>query len=149
MNRTDLISFLRAQKWAVQASTGPGGAPQAAVIGAAVSERLELVFDTLGDTRKAVNLRANPLIALVVGWDDGQTVQLEGMADQPAGDDLVRLKRVYFDKFPDGVEREAWPNITYFRVLPRWIRYSDFRNDPPVISTWSGDSLRDLLTAPR
>jgi uncharacterized pyridoxamine 5'-phosphate oxidase family protein len=149
MNRTDLVTFLRAQKWAVQASTGPGGAPQAAVIGVAVTDGLELVFDTLGDTRKAANLRANPLIALVVGWDDGQTVQLQGMADEPTGDDLVRLKRVYLDKFPDGVAREALPNITYFRVFPSWIRHSDFRSEPPVVLTWSEDTLRDLMSAPR
>jgi hypothetical protein len=149
MNRTDLVTFLRAQKWAVQASTGPGAAPQAAVIGVAVTDRLEVVFDTLGDSRKAANLRANPLIALVVGWDDEQTVQLEGMADEPTGDDLARLKRTYFDKFPDGVQREALPRITYFRVFPQWVRYSDFRSDPPVISSWSGDNFRDLMTAPR
>jgi hypothetical protein len=148
MNRTDLITFLRAQKWAVQASTAPDGAPQAAVIGVAVTDRLELVFDTLGDTRKAVNLRANPLIALVVGWDDGQTVQLQGMADEPTGDDLARLKRAYFEKFPDGLEREALPKITYFRVFPQWVRYSDFRCNPPIILTWSADDFRALMRAP-
>jgi general stress protein 26 len=149
MNRTDLVTFLRAQKWAVQASTARDGAPQAAVIGLAVTDRLELVFDTVGDTRKAANLRANPAIALVVGWDEGQTVQLEGMADEPAGDELARLKRTYFDKFPDGTEREAWPGITYFRVFPHWVRYSDFRGATPIILTWTGDTLRELMTAPR
>ena len=149
MNRTDLITFLHEQKWAVQASIGPGSALQAAVIGVAVTDRLELVFDTLGDTRKAANLRANPLIALVVGWDDGQTVQLQGMVDEPTGADLVRLKRVYFAKFPDGVARESWPQITYFRVFPNWVRYSDFRSDPPVVLTWSGETFFDLMNAPR
>ena len=149
MNRTDLIMFLHEQKWAVQASVGPGSAPQAAVIGVAVTDRLELVFDTLGDTRKAANLRANPLIALVVGWDDGQTVQLQGMADEPTDAELARLKRVYLAKFPDGVARETLPQITYFRVFPNWVRYSDFRSDPPVILTWSGETFFDLMNAPR
>jgi hypothetical protein len=61
----------------------------------------------------------------------------------------VRLKGAYFDKFPDGVGRETWPNITYFRVFPNWVRYSDFRRARPAISTWSGESFRDLMTAPR
>jgi hypothetical protein len=149
MDRTDLLAFLRAQKWAVQASSGRDGNPQAAVIGVALTDRLEIVFDTLGDTRKATNLRANPLIALVIGWDDGQTVQLEGMADEPTGDELLRLKRAYLEKFPDGVEREGLPGITYFRVFPMWIRYSDFRGAKPTILTWSGDAFRAFMTAPR
>ena len=146
MNRTDLLSFLRAQKWAVQASVNLA-APQAAVIGVAVTDRLEIVFDTLAETRKVTNLRANPLVALVIGWDEGQTVQIEGMADEPTGDELARLKRVYFSKFPDGYERERWPGITYFRVFPHWIRFSDFRGEAPLVATWSGDSFREMMGA--
>lgn len=133
MNRTDLIAFLRAQKWAVEASVSEAGAPQAAVIGVAVSDELELVFDTVTDTRKARNLRANPQVALVIGWDDGKTAQIQGTADEPTGDDLARLKKVYFAKFPDGIDREAWPDIAYFRVRPTWVRFSDFTTDPPTV----------------
>ncbi|HEX7450933.1 MAG TPA: pyridoxamine 5'-phosphate oxidase family protein, partial [Polyangiaceae bacterium] len=63
------------------------GAPQAAVVGYAVSDDLELVFDTLGSTRKAHNLRRDSRVALVVGWDDDQTVQIEGIADEPCGEE--------------------------------------------------------------
>ena len=127
MNRAELLAFLRRHRYAVQASSAPDGSPQAAVIGVAVTDELELVFDTLGTTRKAENLRADPRIALVVGWDEEQTVQLEGVADEPQGAELARLKAVYFARFPDGPERESWPDITYFRVKPSWARYSDFR----------------------
>jgi general stress protein 26 len=127
MNRRELLAFLRRHRYAVQATTAGDGAPQAAVIGIAVSPELEIVFDTLGTSRKAANLRRDPRIALVVGWDEEQTVQLEGVADEPFGDELSRLKRVYFDAFPDGPEREQWPDITYVRVRLRWARYSDFR----------------------
>jgi pyridoxine/pyridoxamine 5'-phosphate oxidase len=127
MNSAELLGFLRQHRNAVQASTALSGAPQAAVIGIAVTDELELVFDTLGTTRKAQNLRRDPRIALVVGWDDEQTVQLEGMADEPTGDELARLKRVYFARFPDGPARESWPHITYFRVRIHWAVYSDFR----------------------
>src|SRR5262245_16493411 len=121
MTRAELITFVRAQQWAVVASAGPTGAPQAAVVGAAVTDELELVFDTLGSTRKAANLAREPRIAVVIGWDDAQTVQLEGIADQPAGAELARLQRAYFARFPDGPDRLAWPGITYFRVRPTWI----------------------------
>jgi hypothetical protein len=41
------------------------------------------------------------------------------------------LKELYFESFPDGRERQAWPGITYIRTRPRWIRYTDFNQDPP------------------
>jgi pyridoxine/pyridoxamine 5'-phosphate oxidase len=75
MTRAELLAFIRRHRYAVQASTHDSGAPQAAVIGIAISDELELVFDTLGTSRKARNLRRDPRIALVVGWDEEQTVQ--------------------------------------------------------------------------
>jgi PPOX class probable F420-dependent enzyme len=127
VTRAELLAFIRRHRYAVQASTAPDGAPQASVVGIAVSDQLEIVFDTLGTTRKARNLRQDPRVALVVGWDDEQTVQLEGRADEPTGAELARLKGVYFEAFPDGPERERWPDITYVRVRLSWARYSDFR----------------------
>lgn len=149
MNGRDLLSFLRAQPWAVQASVAGDAHPQAAVIGVAVTDHLELVFDTMGDTRKAVNLRQNPKIALVLGWDDGQTVQIEGVADEPTDEPLARIKQAYFARFPDGRAREAWDGIAYFRVHPTWIRYSDFRGDHPTGRTWSGPELAKAIEEAR
>src|SRR4051794_2321801 len=133
MTRAELITFIRTQKWAVVASVGQGGQPQAAVVGVAVTDDLELVFDTLGSTRKAANLARDPRIAVVIGWDDEQTVQLEGIADQPTGAERERLQRAYFARFPDGPARLAWPGLTYFRVRPTWARYSDFRRADSVV----------------
>jgi hypothetical protein len=110
----------------VQASVSEGGG-QAAVVGYGVSDELEVVFDTLGTTRKMANLRRDPRIALVVGWDEEQTVQIDGVADEPTGTELERLKKVYFAAYPDGPERQMWKGITYVRVRPTWVRYSDFR----------------------
>ena len=127
MSPADLLAFLCRHRLAVQASNGARGQPQAAVVGFAVSDRFELVFDTLEQTRKAVNLRRDPRCALVIGWDDEQTAQIEGVADEPQGAELARLQVHYFAAFPDGREREHWPGITWFRVRPEWIRYTDFR----------------------
>lgn len=135
MDIADLVTFARSTKWAVEASVAADGRPQAAVIGVAVTDRLELVFDTMGDTRKAENLRRDPRVAVVLGWDDGQTLQIDGVADEPTGAELAELKKVYFARFPDGPEREGWPGIAYFRVRPRWARHSDFRGRAPVIHT--------------
>lgn len=135
MTRTELLEFLRRQPWAVEATVSADGAPQAAVIGVAVTDDLELVFDTLDTTRKCHNLRRDPRVALVVGWDDAQTVQLEGLADEPTGPDLDRLRAAYFTRFPDGRDRATWPGITYWRIRPTWLRYSDFRGAEPRVFT--------------
>lgn len=141
MSLERLVTFLREQPWAVAASVAADGGPQAAVIGVVVSDDGELFFDTRATSRKFTNLTRDPRIALVLGWDDARTVQYEGRADRPAGEPLARLKARYFDRFPDGRDREGWPDIAYFRVLPTWIRYSDFSTDPPTIVEFG---VRDL-----
>ena len=127
MTRSELVAFLRRHRLCVQASVSQSNAPQAAVVGFAVSDEAEIVFDTIGTSRKMANLRRDPRIAIVVGWDEEQTAQIEGVADEPVGAELDRLKEVYFRVYPDGVERQGWNDITYVRVLPTWVRYSDFR----------------------
>src|SRR5205814_8231963 len=89
MTRAQLVAFIGKHHLAVEASVAAGGTPQAAVVGIAVTEALELVFDTVDSSRKCANLRRDPRVALVIGWDEEQTVQLEGRADEPTGDELA------------------------------------------------------------
>ena len=136
MTRDALLQFMRSEKYAVQATVSPEGRPQAAVVGIAVSDRFEIVFDTLASSRKAPNLRANPAVAQVIGGTRGgdeRTVQYEGMADEPDGAELERLLALYYARFPDGPERRSWTGLTYVRVKPTWIRHSDFGVQPPEI----------------
>lgn len=127
---------MRLHRLAVQTSVSGAGLPQAALVGFAVTDQLEIVFDTLQTTRKAQNLEKNRHVALVVGgWvpDDERTVQYEGEADEPSGAELDRLKQVYFAAYPDGPARASWPGLIYIRVRPTWVRYSDYNRDPPEI----------------
>jgi hypothetical protein len=133
MQRTELLEFLRRHRIAVQASVTQAGTPQAAVVGIAITDELEIVFDTVQSTRKYANLVADPRIALVVGWDDGMTAQIEGIADFPSGSELERIRECYFVAYGDGRDRLAWPGITHVRVRPHWVRFSDFTVDPPHI----------------
>lgn len=147
MTRSELLSFLRGPRYAVEASVTPAGQPQAAIMGIVVTDEFEIVFDTLGTTRKMANLRANPRIALAIGSlaeGDGRGVQLEGVADEPQGAELARLQPLYFAKFPDGRARLAWPSLTFVRVRPTWLRYSDFRTTPPTILEFTAAELAAL-----
>ena len=133
----ELYAFIRRRHHAVVASRAADGAPQSALVGIAVAPSLDIYFDTQGFTRKAVNLRADPRISLVIGWDDEQSLQLEGLADEPKGAELAALKTVYYGVFPDGPSRESWPQITWFRVRPRWIRLSDFNRAQDPVREWT------------
>jgi len=136
MEKQALYEFMRARRFAVMASVSPRRVPEAALVGYAVTPEFELVFDTTDATRKCPNLRANPAIAFVIGWEGWETVQYEGMADEPAGEERERLLKIYLEAFPDGVARQEWPGITYFRVRPRWIRFSSYYR-PRAITEFS------------
>lgn len=147
MTTSDLLRFMRTQRLAVEASCAADGGVQAAVVGIAVTDAFELVFDTLGSSRKARNLRNSPRAAFVLGGysaNDERTVQFEGLADEPVGAELERIKSTYFDAWPDGPGRASWPGITYFRVRPTWIRFSDFGCAPPRIIEFTVDDLAEL-----
>jgi uncharacterized protein YhbP (UPF0306 family) len=144
MTPAALLAFMRTQRLAIQASRSSDNAVQAAIVGVAVTDGFELVFDTLESTRKVRNLRDNSNVAFVLGgWTDGdeRTVQYEGMADEPIGEELERAKSAYFAAWPDGPSRSSWPGLVYVRVRPTWIRYSDFTANPPVIVEFSREQL--------
>jgi len=144
MDATELLRFLRSHRVAVEASVSQGGAAQAAVVGFAITNQFEIVFDTVDSTRKAGNLRRNPNLAFVIGGllpGDERTVQYEGIADEPSGDELDRLKQVYYETYPDGPSRLSWPGIMYVRVRPTWVRYSDYNVEPPLIVEFTSEQL--------
>jgi general stress protein 26 len=126
MQLDELYDSIHARKLAVISTTSSSGDPQSALVGVAVSPDLNIVFDTVKSSRKYANLKADPRISIVTGWDGEITVQYEGIAVEPEGDALDQAKSIYFKTWPDGVERQQWPGITWFLVTPRWIRYSDF-----------------------
>lgn len=149
----ELVEFMRANPLATVATVSAGGAPEAALVGVAVSERLELVFDTLDTSRKFLNVKQEARIAVVfgaarayvIGKHDERSVQYEGMADIPNGEELTRVQEeIYFRQFPDGRSRMKWAHIAYVRVTPEWIRYSDYNVSPPQIVELRGEELAKL-----
>jgi hypothetical protein len=134
--KEDILQFMRGYRLAAQASVSPSNSPQASAVGFIVTDDFEIFFDALDTARKIHNVRQNPKVAFVIGGlreGEERTVQYEGTADEPRGETLDRLKEQYFARFPDGRERQSWSGITYVRVRPRWIRFSDFNRRPPEI----------------
>jgi PPOX class probable F420-dependent enzyme len=140
MDQQGLISFVHERGLGVIATRGPDGSPQAALVGLAATDRAELIFDTSISSRKYANIEQDPHVAVVIGWDNEVTVQLEGTADILSGDDLVRGVAAYFEQYPDGRQRAESPEISHVRITPRWLRYSDYRPGTfgTVETTFSG-----------
>jgi len=133
MSPQELAEFIGRCDLAVAGYISPEGSPQSAVLAIAVTPELEIVFDTVGSSRKYRSLTANPKCSVTM-WIGEITVQFEGIAEE-TGLDLY--KEAYFKKLPDGRERLQWAGITYFVVRPKWIRYSDFLARPPRIEEFS------------
>ena len=144
MDPRSILDFLRHHPLAVEASVSSTEAPQAAVVGIAVTDRFEIVFDTVDSTRKVENLRRNPRLAFVIGGltpAEERTVQYEGIADEPSGAELERLKATYYQTYPDGPSRLSWPGLIYVRVRPTWIRYTDYTVVPTEIAEFTAEEL--------
>ena len=127
MNKAELAAFVRSRGLGVVASRGPSGSPQAALVGLAATDRGELVFDCSRDSRKYVNIAQHPEVAIVIGWTEEVTVQVEGLADILSGENLERCRSAYIEQHPGGRDRAGHTEIAHIRVTPRWLRYSDFR----------------------
>lgn len=121
-----IYRFAKARKLAVIATNSIDGPPECALVGVAISPELELVFDTMAATRKADNLRRDPRMSAVIGLDGEESIQFEGVAEDPTSDDLTRIQELYFDVYPHGRARLAWEGIRYFRVRPVWIRFTSY-----------------------
>src|SRR5580704_1782929 len=137
MDRAAIYAFMTQFRYGVISSTSSNGTPQSALVGIAVTQDLEIVFDTVRSSRKYPNLVERATCSFVVGWGGEQTVQFEGVAIEPEGTELERVQEAYFAVWPDGPARTLWPAIAYFVVQPRWIRFSDFDQSPPLIVEFS------------
>ena len=137
MDRASLHAFMTLHRYGVVSSISRSGTPQSALVGIATTPDLEIIFDTVKTSRKYPNLIERSSCSFVVGWSGEQTVQFEGIAEEPSGPELKRCQEVYFAAWPDGPERMKWPGIAYFVVHPLWIRYSDYDQSPPLIEEFT------------
>jgi pyridoxine/pyridoxamine 5'-phosphate oxidase len=140
MDRTGLHSFMARHRYGVVSTIAATGVPQSALVGIATTPDLEIIFDTLKSSRKYANLIARPGCSFVIGWEGEQTVQFDGLAAEPARSDLKRYQEIYFAAWPEGAAHMNWPGITYIVARPRWIRYSDYDQAPPMIEEFTMSS---------
>jgi len=142
MTKADIYRFISKQKLGVLGTVSVAGSPQSALVGIAVTPQLEIIFDTVKSSRKFQNLVSHSECSFVIGWTGEITVQYEGQAHQPERAALAPYQEVYFARWPEGRSHLSWPGITYFLVRPKWIRYSDFDQNPPFIEEFAFEANR-------
>ena len=120
-----LHTFLSKHKHAVVSTVSANQHSESAVVGFVITPDLKIFFDTSNGSRKYKNILSNPSMSVVV-WSEEQTAQLEGIARVPTGNELNELLNTYFQSFPDGKERQSWPDIAYVVMDVKWVKYSDF-----------------------
>jgi general stress protein 26 len=126
--------FINQHKLGVVATINMAGNSEAALIGIAVSDKLEIIFDTVNTSRKYQNILRHQQVSVVIGWDNETTVQYEGIAEVLSDDnEAEKLRDIYYQVYPDGRERaKTWPGLVHIKIIPQWLRYSNF-NDPVTI----------------
>lgn len=132
-NKQTALEFIKKHDIGVISTVTPEGLPEAAVIEVVVTDDLELIFDTFVTYRKYKNIEHNPNVAFVIGWDNNITVQYEGRAQELKGEEVEKYKEIYFSKNPDAKKWEKLEDITYFKVIPKWLRYRDGNTDPMTV----------------
>jgi len=133
MKKEEIYEFIRSHDLAVVATINPDGKPQAAVVEFGEFPDLTITIDTLKTSRKYKNLQGNTSVAVVIGWEENKTVQMDGMAEELQGDKLAQAKENYFAKNPRAKKWADKPEIAYFAIKPYWIRYSDLNQHPWVV----------------
>lgn len=134
----DLADHVRQVGTGVVSTVSALGHPEAAFMELAATAEGQVVFVTKRDARKVANLRDNPRVAVVVGWERGITVQVEGVADVPTGDERVELARLFEERFPGA--STAADDFALFRIQPVWARYYDTNPESyaEIVTTWTG-----------
>lgn len=129
-----IYQFIKQHLLGVVTTVNAANKPEAALVGIAITENLEIIFDTIKTSRKYQNILQNPHVAMVIGWDNETTLQYEGKAIILGDDDEAgRLKEIYFAAYPDGRDRaETWQGLVHIKITPEWLRYSNY-NEPVVI----------------
>jgi len=133
MTQSDILAFIKQHNLALVATVDNDGTPQAAVVEFGELDDLTIIIDTLKTSRKYKNLQDNKHVAIVIGWDNDVTVQINAVAEELNGEKLKVAKLAYFAKNDRARKWESRPEIAYFAFKPTWLRYSDVSKSPWLI----------------
>ena len=127
MKKKEIFQFIQQHDLGVLSTVSLTHAPEAAVIKFTITPKFEIIFNTYNTYRKYKNLQKNSKVALVVGGEQGITVQYEGNAMELKGPELQKYMTLFHQKHPKS-QWHTHPETRFFKIIPTWLRYSDVRD---------------------
>jgi pyridoxine/pyridoxamine 5'-phosphate oxidase len=137
LSLSEFVEFARAAELAVLATASPAGKPEAALLGVAVTESGDLVVDIHRSARKLTNITRNNQVAVVIGWADDVSIQVEGHIRLVTGDERRGYEKVYLARFPGSRVSDSAFEVAV--ITPEWVRRYDAGSDPARIAHWLDD----------
>ena len=129
-----IYKFFNSQQLATISTVNSDGNPESALVGFGEKEDLSLIVGTYKGTRKYENFLRNPKVAIVIGLGiEKITVQYEGTARIMPESEIEGYKELYYAKNPTAVKYESYLKQVYLKIVPRWIRYTDYNKKPNEI----------------
>lgn len=114
-------------------STVYNNSPQSATVGFSIDDNLNILIGTKSNTRKARNIKLNPNVSLVIGFEGKVTVQIEGKAQEISREELGERLTLHFEKVPGSKKFLNDELQVYYLIKPNWLRFTNFNETQPVI----------------
>lgn len=128
--------FIKKQSLATLSTADKKGKPESAVMAIATTDSGEILMSTEPNTRKIQNLAINPLSSMIVGGLDSPSVQIDGETIIASGPIAEEIKNQILTIHPETKEYLS-ETAVFLKFIPKWLRYSDFSQNPPEIFEFS------------
>lgn len=126
-----VYEFIKTRHLAVLSWVNKEALPESSVIGFSENGDCVLFFGTYDTSRKYANFRQNRMnVSVVIGWEHGKTVQLEGVVERITEQEIEKVKKDFLAKIPTAAKYVEAVHQRFFKIVPKWIRYSDLSKDP-------------------
>jgi pyridoxine/pyridoxamine 5'-phosphate oxidase len=124
-----VLEFADSQMLGVVASVNKNGQPEAALVAISETPNLDFIFGTANTSRKYKNIKNNPRVAVVLGYEvaEGITIQIEGLATEMVGDESSRCRDIHMKKNPRSVKYASRSDQRWFKIKPTWLRYTNLK----------------------
>lgn len=122
--------FIAERKRLVLATAGVDGSPEAALVAYGDTPEGEIVIGTSNQTRKYANILKRNYVAVVVGWEAGQSVQMEGYIRILRAEEYDSYIDYHLTKSPGAERYRDMEDQVYLIFKPGWARYVDIATEP-------------------
>lgn len=119
-------------KLCVLSTASEGAKPEAAVLAYSIKDDLTVILTSKKSARKVHNIRKNPKVALVFGWNFHELyLQCEGIAMIVEKDEgFLKYQELFYTDNPQAKNFDSKENI-FIEVTPKWFRVADPSIFPP------------------